>query len=186
MLEPLGLVGAVVLGDGPCTPAGVGERLGLNIDARSATCFPLLMERTGRIRGDANPAIGGYATVHGLASLAQATLDTRSGRDARLAISPATMATFTAVQRPRAWDPALARKCSFGYGFQTELTDHGYGTRPSRSAYGHTNITAAAALLADPAHDLAIGFLVNGIVEDAAIVARRKPEIVDAVYNALA
>jgi len=185
LIEPLGLTDEIVVGATEERWRLLRDRIGLNIDARSAQRFPLMMERTERVVRDANPAIGGFSTAHGLARLMQATLDARQGTTEVLRVRAETIVDFTSVQRTKTWDPALGRKCGFGFGFQTGLADHGYGDRPSASAYGHTNITAASAMIADPEHDLAISFLVNGIVEDASVVRHRKADIVSAVYEAL-
>jgi CubicO group peptidase (beta-lactamase class C family) len=146
-------------------------RLGINVDVRARAGFPMLYERSARVCCETNPAFGGYSTARDL---------TRFYTQLRRAPSP-----FCATARPATYDEVLDRECAFGLGFMTSLSHHAFGAQCSTSSFGHSGYAGASFAFADPAHDLAVGVIFNGIVgHDSAFL--RREALVRALYADLA
>jgi CubicO group peptidase (beta-lactamase class C family) len=142
--------------------------------------FPMLFERSERICTETNAAHGGYANARDLARLYSGMLAMLANRDRAPVVSSATLQTFCAPARPKAFDPILRRECSYGLGFMTELGDHAFTNRCSDDAFGHSGIVGASFAFADPVRDLAVGVVFNGVVGHEAAFLRR-----EALLNAL-
>jgi CubicO group peptidase (beta-lactamase class C family) len=156
-------------------------RFGVNVDMRNLGGFPLLFERTERVCTETNPAHGGYTNARDLARLYSALLATLDERGQVAPVSASTLRRFCSPARPRMYDMVLGRECSYGLGFMTDLRDHSFGERCDEASFGHSGNVGASFAFADPAHDLAVGVVFNGVVGHEAAFLRRQA-LVNAIY----
>jgi CubicO group peptidase (beta-lactamase class C family) len=185
VLGPLGMTDTFVGMTSEEHRANLG-RLGVNLDMAGRVPMPLLLERSERMCTEVNVAHGGYSTAADLVRFYGALDDRLLGRDAPGAVpSASTLRTFTTVARPPAFDQVLDRECGYGLGFMTGLHEHAFGSSPSAEAFGHSGMAGASFAWADPAHDLAVGVVLNGVVDPASAFLRR-PALVRAIYADLA
>ena len=63
---------------------GEFSRLGVNVDLRNLSGFPMLFERTERLCTETNPAHGGYTNARDLARLYSALLAALADREGRM------------------------------------------------------------------------------------------------------
>lgn len=149
------------------------EQLGVLYDLRGAEPVPLLANRNRRPCTDVNLAYGGYGTARGLARFYGHLLDVLAGR-AVGRLEPETLAAFVGHRRGRRTDDILRRPCDFGLGFMVDLDGHQFEGTVSDAAFGHTGYFGTGVALADPAADLAVAIIWNGIVDGhLGVVARR-------------
>jgi CubicO group peptidase (beta-lactamase class C family) len=128
----------------------------------------------------------GYASMRALAAWYQSVLESRDGRVLPGFPRPETTRTWTTGQRAPAHDGVLNRDCAFGFGFMTALSNHGFGTSPSDSAFGHAGFLGNSFAFADPEHGLVVAFMTNGLAADRKINAEhRRPVRIDGIYRAL-
>ncbi|MBA2625640.1 MAG: beta-lactamase family protein, partial [Acidimicrobiia bacterium] len=180
VLDPLGMTDTWI-GMTPEEYEALLPRLGVSHDMRGLQSYPLLLERGGRMCTDVNPAHGGYSTADDLARFYAALLGQLDGGESPHLPRAETLATFTSSQRPPTEDLVLGRPCEYGLGFMTALDGHAFGRSPSPSAFGHSGNVGSSFAWADPEHDLAVGVLLNGVVDpDSAFL--RRPALVRAVY----
>jgi CubicO group peptidase (beta-lactamase class C family) len=183
VLVPLGLEGDVYLGMSATEWAELRPRIGVNFDMRGLDPVPLLMERSDRPCTEWNPAFGGYATMRGLGRLYDRLLHALAGGPGP--VGAATLATFTAPQRPVAFDRVLKRPCRFGYGFMVDLRHHIVGSWCSERSFGHLGFAGSTWAFADPEHGLVVAVLGDGLLDPATAVGHRRPTLVDGIYREL-
>lgn len=183
VLDPLGLADTSI-GMSAAQHASVLHRLGVNVDMRALQPFPMLFERTERVCREANPAHGAYTTADDLEALYRATLRAWHGERVAGLPSPDLLREMTADARPRAYDEVLRRECSYGLGFMTTLADHQFGPQCSPLAYGHSGNVGSSFAFADPAHDLVVALVFNGVVDHESAFLRRTA-LVRAIYQDL-
>ena len=184
VLDPLGLHDTWI-GMTDDEHRDVLPRLGINYDLRTMRPVPMLVERGARMCGEVNPAHGGYTTARDLSRLYQAVLAGLAGADEPGLPAVPTLATMTSPARPVVPDAVLGRPCSYGLGFMTELADHVFGRWCSPASFGHSGKVGATFAFADPAHSLAVGVVLNGVVDHESAFVRR-PRLIRAVYEDLA
>jgi CubicO group peptidase (beta-lactamase class C family) len=183
VLEPLGLAGDVYVGMSAAEYADVHNRIGVNFDMRGLDPVPLLMERSDRVCIEWNPSFGGYATMRGLGHLYERLLAALAGEPGP--VGAATLAAFTAPQRPGAFDRVLQRPCRFGFGFMVDLRHHVVGTWCSERSFGHLGFAGSTWAFADPEHGLVVALLGDGLLDPATAVGHRRPILVDGIYREL-
>lgn len=183
VLEPLGMADTWI-GMSDEEYDAVVPRLGLNHDMRQLRSFPLLIERGRRWCTEVNAAHGGYTTARDLAQMYAAVLAQLDGADDPSLPSAATLRTFTSPVRPASLDHILDRVCTHGLGFMTDLSGHAFGPSVSSSSFGHSGNVGSSFAFADPARDLAVAVVFNGIVDPESAFLRR-PVILRALYRDL-
>jgi CubicO group peptidase (beta-lactamase class C family) len=160
----------------------VRDRIGLNYDLRSQRAFPMLIERTRRTCTDVNCAYGGYTTAHDLAVFYSRLLARLNGGADDALPSRQLLRNFCTDARPHSYDVVLERKCGFGLGFMVDLGVHYFGTTCSRDSFGHGGWLGAAFGFADPRDDIAVGVILNGVI-DRGSGRLRQPALVNAIYT---
>lgn len=173
VLVPLGLPSTWV-GMTPDEFRAVYSRLGVNVDMRNMGGFPMLFERGERVCTDTNPAHGGYTNARDLAHLYSALLATLADRDGPHVVSSSTLQMFCSTARPTTYDLVLQRECAYGLGFMTDLRDHAFGSRCGEESFGHSGNVGNSLAFADPARELAVGLVFNGLVGHEAAFMRRE------------
>jgi CubicO group peptidase (beta-lactamase class C family) len=183
VLDPLGLTSTFV-GMDDDEYDRVLPRLGMNHQFLDGHMYPMVVERSRRMASETNPAHGGYANARDLASFYGALLDRLAGGGSD-ALPPASLlCELCSSARPSTYDVVLQRECEFGLGFMTTLVDHAFGDACSPSAFGHSGNVGASFGFADPASDLAVGVVFNGMAgHDAAFLRRRV--LVRSIYEDL-
>ncbi len=159
-------------------------RLGVNIDVRARGGFPLLYERSERVCSATNPAFGGYSTAGDLARFYSLLLQNLERYDVASLPSPDVLTRFCSVARPPVYDEVLDRVCPYGLGFMTSLDQHAFGADCSASSFGHSGYAGASFAFADPAHNLAVGVIFNGVVGHESAFLRRRA-LMRALYTDL-
>jgi CubicO group peptidase (beta-lactamase class C family) len=149
-------------------------RLGINIDVRARSGYPLLYERSERVCCTTNPAFGGYSTAGDLARLYSSLLQHLTGSPISSFASPQVLSKFCSTARPSVYDQVLDRQCPYGLGFMTSLDQHAFGKDCSPASFGHSGYAGASFAFADPAHDLAVGVVFNGVVGHESAFLRRR------------
>ena len=160
------------------------SRLGVNVDLRNLGGFPMLFERTERLCTETNPAYGGYTNARDLARLYSALLAALANREGQHVASPSTLQLFCSPARPTTYDLILRRECSYGLGFMTDLRDHAFSTRCGHASFGHSGNVGTSFAFADPARELAVGVVFNGLVGYEAAFLRREA-LLTALYRDL-
>lgn len=183
VLDPLGMADTFIGMTGD-EYAATRERIGVNLDMREWRPFPMLFERTERVCRETNCAHGGYTTARDLGALYRGLLRARSG-EAVPGLPPADMvAELCRSARPSSFDVVLDRECGYGLGFMIGLADHHFGSECSVGSFGHSGNVGSSFAFADPAHDLAVAVVFNGIVDHESAFLRR-PALVRAIYRDL-
>src|SRR5262249_30796246 len=72
------------------------------------------------------------------------------------------------------YDEVLDRECTFGLGFMTALSEHAFTAECGPESFGHSGYAGASFAFADPAHDLAVAVIFNGIVGHESSFMRRR------------
>ncbi len=180
VLDPLELQSTWV-GMTPDEYREVLPRIGVNVDLRNLGGFPMLFERTERICTETNPAHGGYTNARDLAHFYSALVAPFDSRPAPRVVSSSTLQVFCSPARPITYDQVLARECSYGLGFMTDLRQHAFGPHCGPSSFGHSGNVGASFAFADPARALAVGVIFNGIVGHETAFMRREA-LVNALY----
>lgn len=180
VLEPLGMDDTYI-GMESTTYREVLDRIGVNMDMRSLTALPMLFERTERVACETNCAHGGYTTARDLDRFYRAALGALSGDSVPGMPSAKVLSMLCSDARPLAFDSVLQRECLYGLGFMTTLSGHHFGTDVSASAFGHSGNVGASFAFADPAHDLAVSVVFNGIVDHESAYLRRT-SLVRSIY----
>jgi CubicO group peptidase (beta-lactamase class C family) len=152
----------------------VCSRLGVNVDMRNLGGFPMLFERGERVCTETNPAHGGYTNARDLARLYSAVLAMLADREGPHVVSASTLQTFCSPARPTTYDLILQRECSYGLGFMTDLRDHAFGSRCGEESFGHSGNLGNSLAFADPAREVAVGVVFNGLVGHEAAFMRRE------------
>ena len=183
VLDPLGME-STWFGMGDDEYDAVAGRLGVNYDLRGARPYPVLMETGRRICGETNCAYGGYSTAADLARFYSRVGARLAGADDPALPRRSTLVEFCAPARPPVHDHVLGRTCQYGLGFMVDLAGHHFGTRCSARSFGHSGWLGTSYAFADPTHDLAVGVVLNGIVDEERSFTRR-PAITDALYEDL-
>ncbi len=184
VLDPLGME-QTSIGLAEEESAASFDRLGVNVDLRGWSAYPLLFERTQRVRCETNCAHGGYTTARDLDRFYRALLRGLSGETVPGLPRHSTLEEFTSPARPRAFDVVLDRECDYGLGFMTGLADHRFGTDCSPGSFGHSGNVGSSYAFADPACDLSVAVVFNGIVDPDSSFFRR-PALTRAMYADLA
>lgn len=159
-------------------------RLGLSFDLRAHQPFPLLLERGRRMCTEVNPAHGGYTTAGDLARFYGLLLAQLHGAGHPALPSADTLGRFTTSEGPARFDEVLDRECAHGLGFMTGLAGHAFGRWCSPSSFGHSGNVGSSFAFADPAHDLAVAVVYNGITDHESAFLRR-PALIRAIYTDL-
>lgn len=183
VLDPLGMT-STWIGMTNHEYRAVLPRLGVNVDMRARRGYPLLYERSERVCCTTNVAFGGYSTANDLARFYSALLEHTRGAITSLA-SPPVLSAFRSTVRPPVYDEVLERVCPFGLGFMTSLDQHAFGKDCSPASFGHSGYAGASFAFADPAQDLAVGVIFNGVVGHESAFLRRRA-LIRALYADLA
>ncbi|MDQ6696703.1 MAG: beta-lactamase family protein [Actinomycetota bacterium] len=184
VLDPLGMF-QTSIGLDAADFAAERDRLGVNVDLRGWRAFPLLFERTERVRCETNCAHGGYTTAEDLDRLYRALLRRLAGEDVAGLPRQRTLEEFTSAARPRTFDVVLDRECDYGLGFMTDLEDHRFGSECSPRSFGHSGNVGSSYAFADPERELSVAVVFNGIVDPDSSFFRR-PALTRAIYADLA
>ena len=99
--------------------------------------------------------------------------------------SAAVLGEFCSPARPRVHDAVLDRECTYGLGFMTDLADHQFGQECSPSSFGHSGNVGSSFAFADPAFDLVVSVVYNGVVDAESAFLRRRA-LVRSIYEDLA
>lgn len=91
--------------------------------------------------------------------------------------------TTVAHRRGRRPDEVLGRSCDFGLGVMVDLASHGFEPDVSPESFGHTGFHGTVVGFADPAVDLAVGLVCNGIVGGDLGVHTRRNAVLRALYR---
>jgi CubicO group peptidase (beta-lactamase class C family) len=159
-------------------------RLGMNIDLRGHQPFPLVLERGARMCAEVNPAHGGYTTAGDLARFYALLAAQLGGANHDFLPSADTLRQFTTSDGPARLDEVLGRECEYGLGFMTALAGHAFGRWCSPASFGHSGHVGSSFAFADPAADLAVAVIYNGITDHESAFLRR-PVVVRAIYTDL-
>jgi CubicO group peptidase (beta-lactamase class C family) len=180
LLEPLGVVGEVLLG----MEEEDLDRIGVNVDLREGPAVPLLMERAKWFAGSGDPSLGAFATMRALGTFYEWVLATLDGREATL-LEPERLREACSPQRPIVFDQVLNQESNWGLGFMTGLGRLGFGPYPSERAVGHPGQVGTSIGFCDPEHELAVALLYNGVIDQEIGVTVRRPAIVGEIYSDL-
>jgi CubicO group peptidase (beta-lactamase class C family) len=180
LIEPLGLTSTYV-GMTHDEYSAVLPRLAVNRDLRQQGSFPMLFERSERVCTEVNPAHGGYANARDLAHLYSALLAQLDGAENPALPTAATLAAFTRTVRTPVFDVVLDRECPYGLGFMTSLDQHAFSEVCSPRSFGHSGNVGTSFAFAEPDHDLAVGVVLNGLVDHETAFLRRRA-LVRAIY----
>jgi CubicO group peptidase (beta-lactamase class C family) len=161
------------------------DRIGMNFDLRRDRSLPLLLERSQRWCTECNCAHGGYTTARDLARLYGAVLAQLENGTNPCLPSADTLRQVCSSARPRLYDRVLRRECEYGLGFMVDLAEHQFGDACSPKSFGHSGWLGGSFGFADPAHHLAVGVVLNGIVEHEISFARRRA-LLQILYDELA
>ncbi len=180
LLEPLGLVNTYI-GMTHDEYVEVLPRIGVNRDLRQQGSFPMLFERSERVCTETNPAHGGYANARDLAAFYSALLARLAGSGNPVLPSAPTLGAFTRTARPPTFDVVLDRECPYGLGFMTSLDQHAFGDVCRPTSFGHSGNVGTSFAFAEPERALAVGVVVNGLVDYETAFLRRRA-LVRAIY----
>jgi CubicO group peptidase (beta-lactamase class C family) len=180
LIEPLGLENTYV-GMTHDEYNVVLPRLAVNRDLRQQGSFPMLFERSERVCSEVNPAHGGYSNARDLAHLYSALLAQLDGADNPALPTAATLAAFTGTVRAPVFDVVLDRECPFGLGFMTSLDQHAFSEVCSPRSFGHSGNVGTSFAFAEPDRALAVGVVLNGLVDYETAFLRRRA-LVRAIY----
>jgi CubicO group peptidase (beta-lactamase class C family) len=161
------------------------DRIGMNFDLRRDRSLPLLLERTQRWCTECNCAHGGYTTARDLARLYSGVLAQLNGACEPGLPSTEVLRQFCSRARPRLYDRVLRRECEYGLGFMVDLAEHEFGDACSPGSFGHSGWLGGSFGFADPARHVAVGVVLNGIVDHEISFARRRA-LVQTLYDELA
>jgi CubicO group peptidase (beta-lactamase class C family) len=185
VLDPLGL-NDTWIGMTDDEYNAIVARLGVAHDLRGPKPMPMLLETARRWCTETNPAHGGYSTATDLARFYDHIVAALTGRAQHSALPDAQLlGTFCSAARPRVYDQALDRACTFGLGFMTDLRDHLFGETCSSTMFGHSGYLGTSYAVADPRYDLAIAVIHNGIVAPQ-FTANRRAALLQTIYADLA
>jgi CubicO group peptidase (beta-lactamase class C family) len=183
VLDPLGMIDTFVGMTDEEYVANL-DRLGMNFDLRRDRSLPLMLERTQRWCTECNCAYGGYTTARDLARLYSGVLAQLENGHERGIASAQTLQQFCSSARPRLYDRVLRRECEYGLGFMVGLAEHEFCEACSPRSFGHSGWLGGSFGFADPAHHLAVGVVLNGIVDHEISFARRRA-LVQTLYDEL-
>lgn len=182
VIAPLAATGDLFLPFAPAELEQEYHRLGVNVDLRHDRPVPMLLERTDRIATRLNPAFGGYGNARGLERMYRSLLAVLNGGHDAGPITTELLRRTLTPSRARLYDHTLDRECRFGLGWMIDLQDHRFGTHCSAASFGHSGNLGMSFGFADPAHDLSVGIVWNGMVDRGEALDWRRTRIVDAVY----
>jgi CubicO group peptidase (beta-lactamase class C family) len=155
-------------------------RLGVNMWIGNGTRYPMLMERSLRIRGADNAAVGSSASARGLGRFYEELL--RVTRSIGAIMSRRTLEALISPG-PRAYDPIMDRECRYGLGFMVSLDDHYFGSDPGPEAFGHSGNGGMTAAFADPDTGLVAAYHINGKTDAESMIGYRRPALVSQIYR---
>ena len=141
----------------------------------------MMFERSERVCTETNPAHGGYSNAGDLATFYSALLAGLSDDGSPALPSAATLREFCRTVRPPTFDVVLDRVCPYGLGFMTSLDQHAFGEACSPNSFGHSGNVGTSFAFADPDHGLAVGVVLNGLVDYETAFLRRRA-LVRALY----
>lgn len=176
VVEPLGLSGEILVRcPGDAAPQ-VAERVAINVDHRHRPPLPLLAERTGWFLTDWNPSFGVVASADGLSALYRRLLDPDG-------IPWGDVVGEQLTTRWTGYDRGMARECSYGLGFMTDLKGHDVSQHCGPTSFGHSGFGGMTLAFADPSYDLAVAAIFNGMTDGRTATQFRRPVVVDAIYR---
>ena len=88
--------------------------------------------------------------------------------------SRSALCAFTSTVRPPTYDRVLDRVCPYGLGFMSSLEQHAFGMDCSPESFGHAGYAGASFGFADPARELSVGVIFNGVVGYESAFLRRR------------
>jgi len=124
------------------------------------------------------PSTNLHATARGVARL-YAALAAGGSLNGTAVLDRDVLAEAVSVQS-EGWCPVLEREVSFGLGFQPSRPDRPFGPNPG--SFGHYG-TGGAVGFADPAANLAFGYVANAVLPRWQ--SDRNRALVDAAYSCL-
>lgn len=133
---------------------------------------------------DVTFALGGFASALGLGRFGRALLDTLRLGSGPLELPSATLLRDLLARPRHCHDSLLGRKAGFAGSFMVDLAGHGFGNRPSASAFAAMGLLSRSFVFADPESDLVVAFTANGI--DERPYGPWIPAILEAAYEDLA
>ncbi len=135
---------------------------------------------------DCRPGGSGYGPVRELGRFYECLLNGGELNGARI-VEPETIELFTTRHREDMHDKSFDHVIDWGLGFipnsahhGVETVPYGYGPHASEQAYGHSGYQSSVGF-ADPAHDLAVGVVFNGMPGEKAH-HKRIYDVLDALY----
>lgn len=152
----------------------------MNLWIGGGSRYPMLMEASRRIRGDANAAVGSSASARGLGRFYEELL--RITKSASVVMSPQSLEALV-VPGPHAYDPIMDRECRYGMGFMVSLHEHYFGERPSPRSFGHSGNGGMTAAFADPDLGLVAAYHMNGRTDAESMIMYRRPALVSRIYK---
>ncbi len=185
LLIPLNLERDIVLGASFTEFVDLRNRIGAFVWGLPQTPIFALTDRLFHQGALDRMASGGLTTARGLGLFYQYLGRVLSGREQNGPVSLDTLATMLTHRRGTTPDPVLERRCDFGCGFAVELVDHGYGSYPSSSAFGHSGLFGCSFAMFDPEHELSVSAFVNGADMGTATVDACRTELISSIYQDL-
>jgi CubicO group peptidase (beta-lactamase class C family) len=197
ILEPLGMPGSRI-GMSLEEAEAIQETVGVlhNTESRVATAFPW---HKAPYLAHCNPGANGCGPIRELGRfyqmlLARGSLAGESGERRRI-LSPQSVEALTAPHRVGLYDKTFRAVLHWGLGFivnaqplvpegdSETILPYGYGRLASRRTFGHSGRRSSTAF-ADPEHQLAVAFIVNGLPDEESH-NRRTQDLTEAIYRDL-
>ena len=140
--------------------ASYGERIGFMHSTTAGACTPLPFVDTAVMSSRCMPA-SGRGPAHDLGRFYETMLAARKG-EASHWLQPDLAVALTSPAREPMYDARLGQVVSWGLGFMVGGLLLGQGCR--ESVFGHSGLSSSAGF-ADPENELAVAWVVNGLVE---------------------
>ena len=157
------------------------SRLGVNVDLRDESlAVPLLLERTRRVATQPNAAFGGYGNARGLAHLYARLLSAYTGGESKGTPSPAIVRRAL-IPAHRGYDFVAECVRAYSLAFIVDLREE-FSPLCGPESFGYVGLSGMSCGFADPAAGLAVGLVINGVLEKAAGQALRRL-IIEAAYR---
>lgn len=159
------------------------DTIGVFADLARPIPVPMLSDRSRSLCCDWNPGFGAYGTAHDLVRI---LLDVASAlchpQCGGTTVSSRSARSLAYERTGRRLDRLTRTMREFTLGFLAGLDEAGFGHHVSSAAFGHSGFFGTSSCLYDPAFDLAIGLVLNGVVADRRTAQRRRSLVIDAVY----
>ena len=184
-LVPLGLAAGIIVSSEEAGSPSVRRRLRVPIGGFPRRPFPLLSELSQRQIAEIRPAFGALTSARAIGEFYEAVARVLRGEPTMNLPSPETLRSHLGDPELFEFDARLRRPANFSAGFMLDMTQAGFGIRPSPSSFGHTSGMGNGCAFHDPSCDLTISLYLNGMTLEQEVLDRSREHLVRSVYETL-